>query len=92
MQDHTHIEFKGQQISVVNRDGSPSHNTTRDRVPQKVIDFLLDKKLIKECQDISTPTGGVPRGVIDKALGHERFGRLIAQTVAYISRVFGRGV
>jgi hypothetical protein len=91
MQDHSHIEFRGDQISVINRDGSPSHNTTRNRVPQSVVDFLIDKKLIKESRDICESTEGMARDVIDAALQRERSDRLIAQAVEYMSRLFRGG-
>jgi hypothetical protein len=48
IQQHNHILFKGNEVAVINKDGTPSHNTSRDGIPRHVIDHMVKKKFIKE--------------------------------------------
>jgi hypothetical protein len=62
MQNHVHIMIDGKQVSVINRDGTQSHNTTRDRVPNWVIDRIKAKGLIES--DLITEANGTPRVLV----------------------------
>ena len=42
MDDHTHLMLRGKDVSIVNRDGTQSHGTTRDKVPNWVFDKIKD--------------------------------------------------
>jgi hypothetical protein len=33
-QDHVHLLFKGKEVCVINRDGTPSHNSKIDAIPR----------------------------------------------------------
>lgn len=65
MQQHNHILFKGNEIAVINKDGTPSHNTSRDGIPRHVIDHLVTKKFIKEDREANIPL--VPPEIIQQA-------------------------
>jgi hypothetical protein len=47
MQKHTHVMFKGNDVSIINRDGTQSHGTNRDKVPNWVIDGIRQRGLIE---------------------------------------------
>jgi hypothetical protein len=47
MQKHNHLLFKGNEVSIINRDGTQSHGTSRDNVPNWVIDKLRSRDLIE---------------------------------------------
>lgn len=76
MQDHIHVQFKGNDVSIINRDGTRSHNTTRDDVPKYVLDYLRDKRLIAEAKD--RKDFGLPQAVIDAAMRRYRAQRVLA--------------
>jgi hypothetical protein len=46
-QPHNHIMFRGDDVSIVNRDGTQSHNTTLDKVPNWVVDRIRQRGLIE---------------------------------------------
>ena len=45
MQDHNHIQCNGNEIAVINHDGTPSHNSDLSVVPNWVLGWIKDKKL-----------------------------------------------
>jgi hypothetical protein len=45
------VHLDGHDVNVINADGSQSHNTTRDKVPNRVVDWLVGQKFIKEGAD-----------------------------------------
>ena len=47
MQDHVHVMLKGRDVSIINRDGTQSHGTTRDQVPNWLIDNIKKRGLIE---------------------------------------------
>ncbi len=47
MQKHTHVMFQGKDVSIINRDGTQSHGTNRDKVPNWVIDKMRKRGLIE---------------------------------------------
>ena len=47
MKPHCHVMLRGDDVSIINKDGTPSHGTTRDGVPSWVIDKIKAKGLIE---------------------------------------------
>lgn len=47
MQDHVHVRLNGRDVSIINRDGTQSHGTTRDSVPNWVVDKIKTRGLIE---------------------------------------------
>jgi hypothetical protein len=47
MFDHVHILLRGNDVCVLNRDGTPSHQTTTNAVPRWVMDDIRARKLIE---------------------------------------------
>ena len=45
---HCHVQLRGQDVSVINSDGTQSHSTNRDQLPNWVVDRMVAQKLIKE--------------------------------------------
>ena len=46
-QPHVHIMLKKNEVSVINRNGTQSHGTTRDNVPNWVLQKIRDTGLIE---------------------------------------------
>jgi hypothetical protein len=74
MQDHLHIQLKGKDVCVVNRDGTPSHNTDLSAAPQYVLDFLQKNRWITEAT--FQETLGLPQSVIEAAVERLRSAEL----------------
>jgi hypothetical protein len=66
MQDHLHIQLKGKDVCIVNRDGTPSHNTDLSAAPRYVLDFLQKNRWITEAT--LQKALGVPKSVIKAAV------------------------
>ena len=47
MQDHVHVMLRGQDVSIINRDGTPSHGTDRSGVPNWLIDNIKKRGLVE---------------------------------------------
>jgi hypothetical protein len=47
MQDHVHVMLKGRDVSIINRDGTQSHGTNRDAVPNWLINRIKAQGLIE---------------------------------------------
>jgi len=47
MKQHVHLMLRGRQVCVINRNGTPSHNTTTGAVPRWVIDKIRARGLIE---------------------------------------------
>ena len=47
MQRHVHVMLRTNDVSIINRDGTQSHGTTRDKVPNWVIDKIKAKGLVE---------------------------------------------
>jgi hypothetical protein len=71
---HNHVQLKGNDVSVINGDGTQSHNTTRDKVPNRVVDWLVDKKFIKEGVDWPVESSGIDPVIADKVRRIETYG------------------
>lgn len=76
-QPHVHVYFKGNQICVVNQDGTPSHNSDLGRMPSRVRDYLKTRQLIESMltEDVRDEGFLVPPDVIAQAVAacdHER--------------------
>jgi hypothetical protein len=74
MQDHLHIQFNGRDVCIVNRDGTPSHNTDVSVAPQYVLDFLRTNNWITEAT--LQKTFGLPESVIRVAIARLRSAEL----------------
>ena len=48
MGHHVHILYRGNDVFIINKDGTPSHHTTRDAVPDWLIQKLKSKGLIEK--------------------------------------------
>lgn len=85
MQNHVHILMKGREVSIINRDGTPSHGTDRSAVPNWVIDQirergLIESQLIVEASNIPLIP---PAEVIASAVYHQE---LEAKALELLSR------
>ena len=47
MQPHTHVMLRGDDVSIINRDGTQSHGTNRDQLPNWVVDRIRQMGLIE---------------------------------------------
>jgi hypothetical protein len=76
MQNHVHIMLKGNQVSVINRDGTQSHNTSRASAPQWVLDKIKDRGLIESrlIVEASGEPAIVPDIIIGTAIKHSQIG------------------
>jgi hypothetical protein len=75
MQKHVHIMLDRNQVSVINGDGTQSHNTTRDAVPKWVLDKIKTKGLIESALIVEasgTPAVLVPEFTIGTAITHSQ--------------------
>jgi hypothetical protein len=75
MQNHVHIMLNRNQVSVINRNGTQSHNTTRDAVPKWVLDKIKAKGLIESALIVEargTPPVLVPEFTIGTAIRHSQ--------------------
>lgn len=52
MMGHVHLELRRNQVAVINRDGSPSHGSNIDQVPNRIIRSLRDRGLIESANDL----------------------------------------
>jgi hypothetical protein len=43
MKDHIHVQLKGRDVSIINTDGTQSHNTNRNDVPVYSADKRADR-------------------------------------------------
>ena len=80
---HYHVLLRGQDVAVINQNGTPSHGSDLDEIPNRIRDWMSDKGLIDEgyLSTMAKPEG-VPINVINEAVAHEE---LQARTVKYIS-------
>jgi hypothetical protein len=74
MQDHLHIQLRGQDVCVVNRNGTPSHNTNPSAAPKYVFDFLRKNRWITEAS--LQRDFGLPASVIKAAIQRFRSAEL----------------
>jgi hypothetical protein len=73
MDDHLHIQFKGKDAAIINKNGTPSHGTDPNNVPNWVHARIKDMGL-KEgylVTEASLLIEGVPAGVVAAAVDHE---------------------
>ncbi len=70
MKDHVHVMLKGQEVSVINSDGTPSHNTDRSDVPGWLIARMVVRGLIKEASEEEGESLVVPIELIEGAVHH----------------------
>jgi hypothetical protein len=73
MQRHVHVMLRTNDVSIINRDGTQSHGTTRDKVPNWVIDKIKAKGLIESTYIVEANTPSpvlVPAFTIGTAEAH----------------------
>lgn len=84
MDGHLHVQFRGRDVAVINRDGSPSHNSDPTKIPNWVLDWMKNQGLSESYLPTAKTLGeAVPAEVIKEAIRHEE---LIDATNEYISR------
>lgn len=71
MQNHNHVQCNGHEIAVVNQDGTPSHGSDLSVVPNWVMGWMKDKKLMEGYLASAAMPEQVPAAVIMEALRHE---------------------
>jgi hypothetical protein len=71
MQKHNHVQCNGNEIAVVNKDGTPSHASDLSVVPKWVMGWMKDKKLTESYLSSVTMPEPVPPTVIAEAVRHE---------------------
>jgi hypothetical protein len=86
MQDHNHIQCNGNEIAVINHDGTPSHNSDLSVVPNWVFGWIKDKKLTESYLGTVAMPENVPAEVIVEAVRHETG---MAQAVQFINKTKG---
>ena len=70
MQDHVHLYIRSNQIAVVNRDGTPSHNSDLSKLPTHVTRRLRTMNLMEGANFIITAgvnDFSVPTYILDQA-------------------------
>lgn len=75
MQNHVRIMLDRNQVSAINRNGTQSHNTTRDVVPKWVLGKIKAKGLIESALIVEasgTPAVLVSEFTIDTAIMHSQ--------------------
>lgn len=88
---HNHLQCKGRDVSVINADGTQSHNTNRDKVPQRVVDWLVARKYIKEDTDWLLSSPAIDPAIADKARRIEKYGETFELVlVPAVLRLLGR--
>lgn len=80
MQDHLHIQFKGKDVCIVNRDGTPSHGTNLSAAPRYVYDYLRNKDWITEAT--AARKFGLPASVIRSAVEWFRSAALVQKLLS----------
>lgn len=63
---HTHLYLKGDEVFVINKDGTPSHGSDLSKMPSKVRKALKSKMLIESASAIRSVL--IPPAVIEAAL------------------------
>jgi hypothetical protein len=81
-------------VSVINADGTQSHNTTCDKVPNRVVDWLLGQKFIKEGVDWPVLLHSIDPVIAEKVRRIESYGigfelDFMEQFKYWSSRLFG---
>jgi hypothetical protein len=66
MKPHTHLYLKGDEVFVINKDGTPSHGSDLTKMPSKVRKALKTKMLIESASAIRSVL--IPPAVIEAAL------------------------
>lgn len=82
---HNHVQFRGRDISIINDNGTQSHHTTRDGLPNWVVDWLVDNQYIKESADF-LPRQAIDPVVAEKVRRIAQFG--IAHELDHVPSVF----
>jgi hypothetical protein len=88
MQNHNHIQCNGNEIAVVNQDGSPSHSSDLSVVPNWVLGWIKIKGLTESYLGTVTMPENVPAAVIAEALRQEL---LVQKSVELLNRTSGQG-
>lgn len=81
LKDHVHVLLKGKRVSVINKDGSPSHGTDRSGVPNWLITKMKARNLI-EGQLMVEASGArltVPAHIIESAEFRSRISDALPQ-------------
>jgi hypothetical protein len=87
---HTHIMMHGNDVSVINADGTQSHGTTRDHVPNRVISHCISKKYFTEEAAIWN-SHTIDPIVADKVRRIEKFGVIFElEFIPAVTRVLSR--
>jgi|SRR5579871_1968730 len=66
--DHTHLLLRNNEMCVVNRDGTPSHNSDLSRAPKWVFKALRKKGFLNEAR--VSEALGMPAEIIAEAIEH----------------------
>jgi hypothetical protein len=86
MQKHNHLLFKGNEVSIMNRDGTQSHGTSRDNVPNWVIDKLKKRGLIESV--LLADASKVPICIPAELLWRVRYRAMLSDLLLPITRRF----
>ncbi len=95
MKQHLHLLCRGDEVCVINRDGSKSHNTNTNVVPNWVMRELKNKKLLESgsyqdvASSVSFKRAMVPRRVISEAerrLEQIRYRMLLARIRGLVAK------
>lgn len=90
MKHHNHLYLKGNEVVVINRDGSPSHGSDLSKMPSYVRDMQKKKNLLEghlvETATENPAAMSVPLSLVEKA--HKLVES--AQRVRWLMSLFGR--
>lgn len=92
---HNHVQLDGHDVSVINADGSQSHNTKRDQVPNRIINWLVQRGYIKEDTEWILAPHAIDPVVSEKVRRIKAYGipfelDFMGQVMYWSSRLFGR--
>lgn len=83
MQYHTHVMLRGNDVAIINRDGSPSHGTSRDNVPGWVLTNIKKQQLIENRLLVEAAFSDLQlnAGIIARAERHAKIRGILSQII-----------
>ena len=66
---HNHLQFKGNDVAIINRDGTPSHGSDLSKIPGWVRDWMKNNNLTESylIKSAAILTEGVPAEIVREA-------------------------
>jgi hypothetical protein len=82
---HNHVLCRGNNVAVINQDGTPSHNSDLSKVPNWVLAWMNEKGLTEQylLSEEFDEWERVPTSVLNDALHHES---LVQKTIEHLNK------